>query len=91
MGGRNATLGRSSIRELLVFKGRSRKNCDSDLSQSRCPYVTGDAVRSLRVSVALLRTVFIIEIAAKQAPYNKGNVEHCNAYGKVGEVVYDRR
>ena len=39
----------------------------------------------------LLRTVFIIEIATKQAPNDKGNIEYRNGCGKVGEVVCGRK
>ena len=38
----------------------------------------------------LLRTVFIVEIATKQAPNDKRNIEHRNGCGNVGEVVCDR-
>jgi hypothetical protein len=51
---------------------------------------TGDAIRSYQFIVGIhrsLRTVFIVEIATKQAPNDKGNIEYRDGCGKVGEVI----
>jgi hypothetical protein len=51
---------------------------------------TGDAISAYQFIVRIrrsLRTVFIVEIATKQAPNDKGNIEYRDGCGKVGEVI----